>query len=553
MDSTYFDRKQPVLHSFAEKINVNQLGYLSAGEKRAVAAFPFDIFRLVDTDGNTVYEGNSVHFGYDRQSGDDVWIADFSDFTSDGQYRIEAENEKSVYFRIGNNVYDNALCDIERAFYYLRCGTELCEANAGKFGHPQCHSTVARAWSDESYKKDVTGGWHDAGDYGRYVTAGAVAVAHILYSHILFPEAFSLQSLDIPESGSGMPDILSECKYELKWLMEMQREDGGVWHKCTTKVHAPFVMPQDDKAELFLFDVSSMATADFVAVCALAARVYEKYDKQFSDTLKEYALKSYEWLCNNPQFIGFSNPDGVNTGGYGERSDEDNRMWAMAELYAMTGDNAYYKKMREYVSFSTPLAELGYGCVAGLASFCCLTCGKPTDCDMDTKMTGAFCQKAQQLVKLSDECGYGVAMFDQHYCWGSNMNVMKNAMIFIIADIFSKEKKYEKYIIRQADYLFGLNATGYSYVTGCGKNSSNYPHLRPAHADGIDECIPGFVCGGANSYPGDPDARILIPEGTPPMKCYADDVGCYSLNEVTIYWNSPAVFVLAYISGKSKE
>ncbi|WP_242826818.1 glycoside hydrolase family 9 protein [Butyrivibrio sp. NC3005] len=29
------------------------------------------------------------------------------------------------------------------------------------------------------------------------------------------------------------------------------------------------------------------------------------------------------------------------------------------------------------------------------------------------------------------------------------------------------------------------------------------------------------------------------------MKCYLDHIDCYSLNEITIYWNSPLVFVMA--------
>jgi len=36
------------------------------------------------------------------------------------------------------------------------------------------------------------------------------------------------------------------------------------------------------------------------------------------------------------------------------------------------------------------------------------------------------------------------------------------------------------------------------------------------------------------------------------MKCFADHDGCYSLNEITIYWNSPTVFALAYMMSKLK-
>ena len=44
----------------------------------------------------------------------------------------------------------------------------------------------------------------------------------------------------------------------------------------------------------------------------------------------------------------------------------------------------------------------------------------------------------------------------------------------------------------------------------------------------------------------DTKANAELLKGVAPMKCYADDTASYSLNEITIYWNSPAVFVLAY-------
>ena len=39
---------------------------------------------------------------------------------------------------------------------------------------------------------DMTGGWHDAGDFGRYISPAAVAVGHLLYAYELSPKAFRL-------------------------------------------------------------------------------------------------------------------------------------------------------------------------------------------------------------------------------------------------------------------------------------------------------------------------------------------------------------------------
>ncbi len=546
MDNTYFDRARPEIKTYPADIFVNQLGYKANEEKRAVMPFPCDSFSICDKNGKEVYKGEVKHFGYDEHSGDDTYIADFSDFCEKGEYIVKSGDKKSVCFTISDNIYDKAFDDTMKAFYYLRCGCKLKKEHAGEYTHPHCHTSIASAWSDRTYKKDVSGGWHDAGDYGRYVTAGACAVAHLLYSFIMFPNAYKNQNLNIPESGNDMPDILNECKYELLWFLKMQREDGGVWHKCTTKLHAPFIMPEDDKDELFLFDVSSMATADFVAICALASRVYKPYDEQFADTLYNASLKSYQWLIDNPWFIGFKNPEGNNTGSYGEGGDIDNRFWANCELYALTGEKKYHDMILRF-SEGTPLCELGYGSVGGFGSLAYMLCGKEKNKELQEIIKNSFSLKAKLLKELSDSCGYGVSMYEGQYCWGSNMNVMKNAMVFIITDRLNGTDIYKKYAARQLHYLFGLNALGYSYVSDSGEFSVNELHLRPAFADGIDKCMPGFVSGGPNRFPGDEDARILIAPGTKPMKSFVDDMGCYSLNEVTIYWNSPTVFTLAWI------
>ncbi len=255
-------------------IHVNQAGYLPESEKIAVIPFPAETFRVIDAGGNTAFEGNCLKFGFDENSGDTVWKADFSGLKTEGEYRVVAGDNASLLFKIGEHALDKTLRDLVRAYYYFRCGCELKPENAGKFTHGACHTSLASEWFDRSVKKDVSGGWHDAGDYGRYVTPGACAAAQLLYAYILYPNALGKLDLNIPESGNGMPDFLSEVRYELDWLMKMQKTDGSVYHKVSTAQHARFVMPEKDTEPLYLLPVSSMATADLAAVCALGYRVY---------------------------------------------------------------------------------------------------------------------------------------------------------------------------------------------------------------------------------------------------------------------------------------
>ncbi|MCM1568029.1 MAG: glycoside hydrolase family 9 protein [Roseburia sp.] len=529
------------------RVMVNQAGYFPEQNKTAILPFACEVFQVLDEAGTICMEGKPRYFGPDKDSGDEVYVADFSELRQPGKYSIQAGGETSAVFEISPEAYDKLFKDLMKAYYYLRCGCGLEERYAGRFVHDKCHIRNAVLWEERSTVLEVNGGWHDAGDYGRYITAGACALGHLLYAWQMVPETLGKVSLNIPESGGGVPDILSECRYELEWFLKMQAPDGGVYHKLTTAMHAPFVMPEEDLEQLFVFPVSSIATADYAAVCALAAEIYRKYDKEFAERLERAAHRAYDWLRENPQFTGFENPKECNTGEYGEKNDASNRFWAAAQMFALTGEETYEQDMRRLLERRFPHTAMGYGEIAGLGALGYLLCRWEKAADIKDGLLEDIRMEAERLCALSDKCGYGVAMYSRDYCWGSNMNVMKNAMVLVAADYFLGGKKYREYAAKQLHYLMGTNALGISYVTGNGDFCCNYPHLRPSDQDGIEECIPGMVSGGPNRHPADETAVRLIPQGTPPMKCYADHVDCYSLNEITIYWNSPAVFTLAYL------
>ena len=555
MPGTYFTGRKRNTHRSPNEIFIGAY-FLPESRKIAVLPFAAKLFAVTDENGEKFFEGEVRHYGLDECSGDDVYIADLSTFRRPGTYRVTAEGKRSAVFHIAENVHKTLLHDTLRAFYYMRCGCGLDERFAGVYAHEKCHTALAEIY-DGGGELDVTGGWHDAGDYGRYVTAGAVACAQLLYAYKLFPGVFESFCCDIPESGSGVPDILSECRVELEWLLKMQRPDGAVYHKATTFRHAPFVMPENDNDKLWVFPPSSSAAADLCAVCALAAGIYGRYDGEFSERLKQAALLAYGWLEKHPELVGFDNPDGCDTGIYGENDDRDNRYWASAELWALTGEERFYKTFhylfetafegeRSYVR-----TALGCGDVGGLGSLAYILCERPErDEETAAKLKDGFYYEALWLEDKVKRSGYGAAMFEQDYYWGSNMALLQNAMKFALAERFSGDGHFRELAEGQTAVLTGLNPLGICYITGHGEFRCGEPHFRPAAADGIDECIPGFVTGGPNRKLDDPRLREIIPPGTPPMKCFADDVECYSLCEVTIYWNSPAVFIYGYLNDK---
>ncbi|MBO4680135.1 MAG: glycoside hydrolase family 9 protein [Lachnospiraceae bacterium] len=547
-------------------VYVNQVGYLCLGSKKAVLNFASDTFDLIDAKENIVYSGKTVHFGTDDISGEDTYVADFSSFDRTGRYVVSAGGVKSVSFEIADTAYDKLMKDLCKCFYYLRCGDALDEKYAGVYYHKPCHLSKATVYGEDTEPVDVTGGWHDAGDFGRYSTAGAVAVAHLLYGVRFFKSLLDVK-FDIPPvkcDKGELPDILSEVKVELDFLFKMQRENGSVWHKVTTFNHAPFIMPEDDKEELFLFNVSSIATADVAAVFALAYTIYKDYDKAYADKLMAASLKAYEWLTENPNPLLFKNAPGSNTGEYGEAEDISNRFWAAASLYEATGEKEYYadallqrerlKNFDGVTKFKLYQGEvfttLGWGDVAGLGCLSLMLLGDSIN--ISQEINKYFLDEADRLCDNGKRNGFGLCMDKKDFIWGSNMELLKYLMVLTLADGIAPRDEYKKAIDAGIAYMLGCNSMDTSYVTGNGEKAYKNPHLRPTAVDSIDEPWPGLVSGGPNVGLQDERAKE-VPKDSAPMKCYLDHIDCYSLNEITIYWNSPFVFVLAGLLEKARR
>lgn len=562
-------------------IYVNQMGYLPNSNKTAILSLPIEDctdtagclenVQIQNTDGRSVFQKDATAFGPDEASGDFVWQLDFSELTEPGTYVLRYGDNTSYPFTVGNELYSDLNILLARALYYQRCGMELTEKNAGKYARPSCHTAPTVLWTE--YKKmsdgelaeadmqkfDIRGGWHDAGDYGRYTTAAACALGHILYAYRFFPDAFT-RELNLPETGNGTPDILNECRYELDWMLQMQAKDGSVYHKHTTHHHAGFVMPHEDTSQMLLLPTSSMAVGDFVGTMALASRIYRPFDSDFADRALAAAKKSYAWLEAHPEFL-FQHIRECGTGGYGDRSDLDERMWAAMELYRTTGELHYLTDAKTFFDKQENPVQYGWADISGFAGWALLEneLMPKNSAKVDETLTAEeiefrsaykelLLKEVARLLSVINTEGYRVAMRPIEYGWGSNLTVLNRGMLLGTAYLLDPNTAYYTGVVHQMDYLLGVNATDYSYVTGVGAHAFCNPHNRVPASDGIEETIPGFVSGGANGTRWvDPLAKELIPEGTPPMKCYVDRWECYSLNEITIYWNSPAIFCAAFL------
>lgn len=293
------------------KILVNQIGYPLRGNKLVILRGSSSTFHIRDTaTSEIVYSAQAQDGVEDLCSGDHLFQGDFSSFEEPGQYRIEdEEGNKSAPFMISEQPYNEVHAGLLKAFYYLRCGEDLDEEYAGVWKHKACHTSPGYVHTNPDQRLDGNGGWHDAGDYGKYVVAGAKALADLMLSWELYPEAFDYP-VPLPESDGVLPDVLHECKVELEFLLKMQDTvTGGSYHKLTTKQFPGLdVMPEEDEDELVFAPISATATAASCAVMAAAARIYDTYDAEFADRCLTSAKRSWAWLEAHPNEPGFKNP-----------------------------------------------------------------------------------------------------------------------------------------------------------------------------------------------------------------------------------------------------
>lgn len=523
----------------AMKVNINQLGYKPDSKKLATiteeAATSFDVLDVKT--GKSVLQGTIGDRKYDSGADDKFAIVDFSQVKAEGTYKIVLDTgSESFEFPIGNDVYGDVYRDSVLMLYSQRCGSALDGSICGDFAHEACHMGTAIVYGSDM-AIDVSGGWHDAGDYGRYVVPGAKTVQDLLLTYEESQAAASDDSVGIPESGNGVADILDEARYELEFLFKMQEPiTGGVYHKVTGEVFPETVLAVDETAQLYISPISNTATGDFAAVMAKASIVYKDIDAEFAAKCLEAAKKAYAYIDSHIDDGTFSNPGSIVTGEYPDSRDEDELLWAACELYLATGDEAYNTRFKEVISMPNVKYGLGWQSVGYYAVYD--YCMNVASCDAEKNILK---EAADKLVENYNKSAYG-STTGGSYSWGSNMTVADNGVLLVMAAKVLGDNTYMDYAQDQLNFLLGRNAVSYCYITGYGSRTPEHPHHRPSEV--IGKAVPGMLVGGANQNLEDPYAKAVL-NGKAPEKCYVDNAQSFSCNEITIYWNSPFIHLLA--------
>jgi endoglucanase len=514
------------------RISVDSVGFLPARAKEATLVGVGSSFVLRRADGSAALSGEARGPVASDADQDGVYVADFSAFAEAGEYTIEAGSEGALVtsprFRIGPDVYDEALRTLMLGMYGWRCGAAIQFDFAGqRFAHAPCHIRDAyRNYVDnESGIKPSLYGWHDAGDYGKYTTNGTFALGILLEAWEQFPESLRPLTVAFPEHGA-LPDYLAELKWELDWLLTTQFPDGGVSHKVTALAfEALNVPPEGDGSSRYFAPKGTAATADLAAVLAMAARIYGPYDSAFAASCLSAARLSYQYLQNHsdnerPDLGAFS------TGPY-QLDDGDPRLWAAAELWETTGDANALADAENRIRLSRGIPQSwDWGAPGNLGVFTYLLSQRDgRDSALVSRVTGNARASADAITSASEQHAYGRCI--PRYSWGSNGSVARTAINLQVAYRLFGDLRYLDAAVRQIGHLFGRNVYARSQVTGIGNKPPLYPHHRPSVAFGTP--YPGLLVGGTQPSP----------------RSWNDSQEDFTTNEVAINWNAALIYALA--------
>jgi hypothetical protein len=144
-----------------------------------------------------------------------IWQADFSGFTTPGSYQVETDGAISPPFAIRERIYDRIILGYLTFLRSQRCG-------AAVFGvHDACHLDDGIVDVDGT-PLQATGGWHDAGDFRKWMAFTLYHVEALLTLH-------ERLGRDLERGGIDPNSVLDELAWGNLFFHRMISADGQVY------------------------------------------------------------------------------------------------------------------------------------------------------------------------------------------------------------------------------------------------------------------------------------------------------------------------------------
>ena len=524
-------------------IHVNQEGYLPAYPKKASVGYflgslgemeiPTNSFSVVNAQsGVAVHQGTltqrpDVGFTYTPTPHQSVYEADFSSFTTPGEYRLFVPGMgASLPFRIDEGVGMNFARTYALGLFHQRSGFNV-DMPFTRFTHAADHTAPALVptnaagpfaftWATAaSYANivnsdnppqiaprltspaaqlypfvnqgavDVSGGHFEAANYSKVAWNMAQTIHVLMFAVDALPGVGALDNLGIPESGDGISDALQEAKWEADSLLKMQDADGGFYYMIhpQEREYEYDVLPENGDPQV-VWPKNTASTAAAVAALAQCAS-----SPQFKQAYPQVA--SNYWIRAQLGWKFLTNAFAVHgqAGAYQKLmhfddafTDQDDLAWAACELYLATGDPQYHTVLQSTFPDPTYLGTARWGWWQMYACYgnvirsysAAVGSGRLLTAQIDpaylAQCLNTITNWGNTNLRWSQENAYGSSFPDytkrvRSAGWYFSA---EQAFDLMVANHFNPKPEYVDAILRNLNYEAGGNPINMTFVTGMG-------------------------------------------------------------------------------------
>ena len=576
-------------------IRVNQIGYLPEATK--VAVFMSDEtaqingFELVDAfTGEVAFSSSTV-----RPTGvlgrmKTTCRLDFSGLKTSGAYYIKVLSSggetRSETFPVGAGVYDGAADFVLNYMRQQRCGwnpffKDSCHRKDGIIvGHPDPRK--------DSTFLDVTGGWHDASDCLQYTTTSANAIYQMMFAYQSNPEAFSDNHLaDGTPGRNGIPDIVDEIYWGLKWLDKMNPEPGEMYNQIADdRDHVGMRVPSDDQADYGwgkggfrpvwycsgepqqrgrrgdrnkTTGVASTA-GKFASDFALGAEILRPFYPEFAERIGAKAKAAYD--------AGVAKPGVCQTASvvspyiYEEDNWVDDMELAAYEMFRRTGDGKYRTEAIEYARREPVTPWMGADSARHYQWYPFMNIGHYRIArNFGGKVSAEFIRNMRSGIQRVYERGKDHPfMFGIPGIWCSNNLTTAMLTQCILYRELTGDTTYQEMEGSLRDWLLGCNPWGVSMIVELPKGGTfpTQPHsfiikYKMGNTTGglVDGPVYSTIFGGLLGI--HTDGGVNYEEFQPGDLVYHDSTHDYSTNEPTMDGTASLTFPLSYYQREGRE
>jgi len=568
---------QKISRDLNVEIYVNQVGYVpDAGKVFVVKGVNAQRFQVVDLVSNRVsFTGNTYPVKCDFG---DYSIGDFSQLVSEGHYYVKCDTLRSFPFRVSKAVYLTPMSRIVTYFSKQRCGS----STTGYMS--PCHLDDGLRL-DNGQHRDVSGGWHDATDLRKWVSA-------TIYAMIGLSKTYELKDVKDP----SLIPILEELKWGNQYFLKMQEPQGYVMNFVGGDINHPLaegkwitdnrwtdnvvgkgggeiklitptagksnwkmlIYGNDDDRIIQTDPVDMVAQFNFIASEAIMARI-TKDDPAYSQKCIDAATKCFEWCTK-------------------ERKETDAgiisaSIQAALEMFKTTNRDVYknyaigqassLKKLQAKKSpgsisgfFFTseknnePFKDIWHGCL-GLISICDMIRMFPTHPDVQGWKDMVSDYSRNYLTQVSQKNSFGIVPYglfrdkdpggnrrvgiywyryfmQPELGWwvGVNANIASAGVGLMKASAILDDPKLKTIAQKQLDWIIGVNPFGSSTLIGFGHNHPVHYYGASAAFNPPTPIIPGAVMNGIG---GDKNDQPYIGNGDYNISEYWTPMVAYTL------------------------